>query len=133
MCKPQVNALMTDPRQGITTYMLEFLKEYKLGNIALSVFQEETNATLTRLMAIKFFKSLFILTNDDKDILFDLVRTDPIRACIDTVRACELRTLNKKGLNMMHSAMFEMINQYGTIIYEKVGAELHGRIVEEYL
>ena len=83
-------------------------------------------------MAIKFFKSLFILTNDDKEILFDLVRTDPIRACIDTVRSCELRTLNKKGLNMMHSAMFEMINQYGTIIYEKVGAELHGRIVEEY-
>ena len=83
-------------------------------------------------MAIKFFKSLFVLTNEDKDILFDLVRTDPIRACMDTVRQCELRTMSKKGLNMMHSAMFEMINQYGTIIYEKVGFELHGRIVEEY-
>ena len=61
-------------------------------------------------MAIKFFKSMFVLTNEDKDILFDLVRTDPIRACMETVRNCELRVINKKGLNMMHSAMYEMIN-----------------------
>ena len=123
---------MADPRQGITPTMLEFIKEFRLGELALGVFQEESNLTLTRLMAIKFFKSLFVLTKDDKDVLFEIVKIDPIKNCMEIVRQCELRVVNRKGLNMLHSAMFEMINQFGTMIFEKVGQELHSRIVEEY-
>ncbi len=66
--------------------MLEFIKEFRLGELALGVFQEESNLTLTRLMAIKFFKSLFVLTRDDKDVLFEIVKIDPIKNCMEMVR-----------------------------------------------
>jgi hypothetical protein len=35
-----VNALLPDPRKGITAVMLEFIKELELPRIALHVFAE---------------------------------------------------------------------------------------------
>jgi hypothetical protein len=34
-CKPFPNALLPDPRKGITPVILEFIKELELGKLAL--------------------------------------------------------------------------------------------------
>ena len=35
-------------------------------------------------------------------------------------------------MNMLDSAMFEMINNYGGLIYEKVGDQMHAKVVSHY-
>jgi len=39
------------------------------------------NGTMTRMMALKFYKSLFTLIEKDVDLLEFMVGEDPIKAC----------------------------------------------------
>jgi hypothetical protein len=114
-CKPMVNALLPDPRKGITSIFLEFIKELHLPKLALQVFAEESNDTYTRLMALKFFKSLLFVATKNKEVLHVIVRLNPIEQCLSTVQSCKTRL---KNLNMMHSVMFEFINSFGSAVYE---------------
>ena len=34
---------------------------------------------------------------------------------------------------MVDSAMFEMINQFGALLYDKVGAEMHSKVCTQYI
>jgi len=77
---------------------------------------------MTRLMAIKFFKSLLSLVGKNKEILHGLIRLNPIKKMIPLVESCKGKT---KRLNMLHSAVFEFINQFGQTVYEVVGEDLH--------
>jgi len=83
MCKPQINSLVVEPRTGVTQVMIQFIKEFNLPSISLGVFYHESNTNLTRMMALKFFKSLFAL--EDKEILIEMCKADPIRCAIPTL------------------------------------------------
>jgi len=63
--------------------MVQFIKEFNLTRISLGVFYEEKNSILTRMMALKFFKSLFAL--DDKELLIEMCRAEPILHCLPTI------------------------------------------------
>lgn len=128
-CKPQVNALLPDPRKGITAVLLEFIKELELPKIALGVFAEESNDTYTRLMAMKFFKSLLYLAHKNKEILHSIFRLNPIEKCLPLVSSCQTKL---KTLNMLHSCMFEFINLFGVAVYDQMGEEAHTNIVEQH-
>lgn len=82
---------------------------------------------MTRLMALKFFKSLLHLSFKHKEILHVLIRLNPLEKCWPLVGFCKERSRN---LNILHSAMFEFINSYGQAVYEVIGEELHTQIVE---
>ena len=63
MLKPLLNALVQDQRKEVTQVMATFLCENDFSRLALGVFADEENDLLTRLMALKLFKSMFVLTN----------------------------------------------------------------------
>lgn len=56
--------------------MIKFIKEFNLARISLSVFYESKNNVLTRMMALKFFKSLYAL--EDKELLLEMCDAEPI-------------------------------------------------------
>lgn len=85
MCKPQINSLVVEPRTGVTQVMIQFIKEFNLTRIALGVFYEEKNSSLTRMMALKFFKSLFAL--DDKDLLMEICKAEPVLHCLPSIQS----------------------------------------------
>ena len=66
LVKPLVNALMQDQRKDVTEALVQFFVEYDFSALALGVFADDTNDILTRMMGIKCFKSLFVLTNQSK-------------------------------------------------------------------
>jgi hypothetical protein len=77
-------------------------------------------------MAMKFFKSLLVLMPKHKEILHGMVRLDPIKKCLPVVESCKTKL---KTLNMLHSAMFEFINSFGSVVYELIGEDLHETMV----
>lgn len=109
--------------------MLEFIKELQLPKLALQVFAEETNDNYTRLMAMKFFKSLLFVAIKHKEVLVQLVRLNPIEKCLPLVESCKTKT---KCLNMLHSATFEFINMFGSAVYDQIGEELHTQMVQAH-
>ena len=98
-----------------------------MTRLALGVFAEEENDLLTRLMAIKMFKSLFVLTNQSTLMTKMIVGSHPMSFCVPTLRMFE--NDRKKPMNMLDSAMYEMINLYGSLVYDKVGPEMHSKVV----
>ena len=62
MLKPLINALIQDQRKDVTEIMVKYFCEYNMARLSLGVFSEEENDLLTRLMGLKLFKSLFVLT-----------------------------------------------------------------------
>lgn len=124
-----MNALLPEPRKGITEFMLSFIKQLELPRLALQIFAEESNDTYTKLMAIKFFKSLLHVGKSHKDVLVTMVRLNPVEKCLAVVESCKTRI---KTLNMLHSATFEFINQYGTAVYDQISEELHSQMVEAH-
>jgi len=60
--------------------MIKFIKEFNLARISLSVFFESKNNVLTRMMALKFFKSLYAL--EDKELLLEMCDAEPIQYCL---------------------------------------------------
>ena len=63
MLKPLVNALMQDQRKDVTEQVVKFLVDHDMSSLALGIFADDRNDLLTRLMGLKFFKSLFVLSN----------------------------------------------------------------------
>ena len=85
MLKPLINALMQDQRKDVTEIIVKFFIENNMTNLSLGVFAEEKNDLLTRLMGLKLFKSLFVLTGQSKDIIKVIVSAHPISYCVPTL------------------------------------------------
>ena len=79
-----------------------------MSPLSLGVFSEPENDLLTRLMALKLFKSLFVLTAKSKEVTKLIVSSHPISFCVPTLRKFEEDL--KRPLTMLDSAMYEMIN-----------------------
>jgi len=77
-------------------------------------------------MAIKFFRSLLALSNQDDEILHDIIRLEPLNYC-RSIFTCD--RVRAGRLNMLHSATFDFINVFGVIVYEKMSVELHRKLV----
>ena len=52
----------------MTEVVVQFLTQCDMTRLSLGVFADEDNDLLTRLMGLKFFKSLFVLAGQSKDI-----------------------------------------------------------------
>ena len=63
MLKPLVNALLQDQRKDVTEKVLDFLTQFDLSRLSLGVFANDHNDLLTRLMGLKFYKSLFVVAS----------------------------------------------------------------------
>ena len=57
---------MQDQRKDVTEALVQFFVEYDFTALALGVFADESNDLLTRMMGVKCFKSLFVLTTQSK-------------------------------------------------------------------
>lgn len=108
--------------------MIMFIKEFNLVRISLSVFHEEKNSVLTRMMALKFFKSLYAL--DDKDLLLEMCEAKPITFCLPVAQNCRTK-LN--SLNMFQSSVLDLFNQHGLAVYKHLGLQCHQQMVAPYL
>ena len=60
-----------------------------------------------------------------------IVGSHPMSFCVPTLRMFE--NDRKKPMNMLDSAMYEMINLYGSLVYDKVGPEMHSKVVTQYV
>ncbi len=49
------------------------------------------NGTLTQLMALKFYKSLYTLLERDQELMHELIIVDPIKACFNILEDLKLR------------------------------------------
>ena len=86
MLKPLINALMQDQRKDVTEVIVQFFCEFNMCKLSLGVFAEEKNDLLTRLMGLKLFKSLFVLTGQNKEIIKMIVSAHPISYCVPTLK-----------------------------------------------
>ena len=64
-----VNSLVPDPRLSVTEEVVKFVKENKLAQIALKTVSHKSNNSMTQLMALKFYKSLFTLLDRDSELI----------------------------------------------------------------
>lgn len=129
LVKPMVNTFVADPRMSVTDEVIRFVKETNLPRLALQVMMESENGTMTRLMALKFYKSLFTLLEKDADLLEYMVIEDPINASSEILAQLKTRLKNP---NMLQSATLELINTFGEAIYKHFGQELHLQITTGY-
>jgi len=81
LVKPMVNTFVADPRTSVTQEVIKFVKETDLPKLSLQVLMSNENGAMTRLMALKFYKSLFTLLDKDVDLLEFMVIEDPVKAC----------------------------------------------------
>jgi hypothetical protein len=96
LCKPMINNLLPDPRQGITAVMLQYIKSNSMAKIAMIEVSNVTNTSVHRLMALKFIKSLFIL--NDKDIIEEIKEGD-LFGCVSSI--IEEMKGKQKNINML--------------------------------
>ena len=125
LVKPMVNTYVADPRLSVTEEAIQFVKESGLPKLSLLVLSCEDNGLMTRLFALKFYKSLFTLLDKDNDLLECMVAEDPIKACSSILRQLKARIRNP---NMLQSACLELINAFGEAAYKYFGPELHQQI-----
>lgn len=69
LVKPMVNSLVPDPRLTVTDEVVRFMKDFHLARTALMTVQNKNNGTMTQLMALKFYKSLFSLLDKDQELM----------------------------------------------------------------
>jgi len=129
LVKPMVNTFVADPRTSVTQEVIKFVKEANLPKLSLQVLMASENGTMTRLMALKFYKSLFTLLDKDVDLLEYMVIEDPVKACSEILDQLKNRLKNP---NMLQSAVLELINTFGESIYKHFGPELHMQITTGY-
>ena len=125
LVKPMVNTYVPDPRLSVTEEAIQFVKESGLPKLSLLVLSCEDNGLMTRLFALKFYKSLFTLLDKDNDLLECMVAADPIKACTSILKQLKARIRNP---NMLQSACLELINSFGEAAYRYFGPELHQQI-----
>ena len=87
LCKPMINSLIQEPRQGITYVMHQYIKENKIYNIALNELSNTSNSNLHRLMSLKFVKSL--LTLNDKEIIDEIKNYDLLKCVAQIIKQTE--------------------------------------------
>ena len=108
--------------------MITFIKEFNLARISLSVFHEPKNSTLTRMMALKFFKSLYSLP--DKNLLLELCDACPLRHALPLLLTCR-STLSH--LTMLQSSVLDLYNCHGLTIHKHFGQPAHQKMLTPYL
>jgi hypothetical protein len=101
LVKPMVNATLLDPRQTVQPDTAGLIFESNLPMVSLQIAKDPSSGTIARLMAIKFFKSLFTLDP------CPIPLTGVIESVSEIINDLKARLRNP---SMLQSAVLEFVN-----------------------